>query len=338
MLGYNDVVPLYERLLERLRAIPGVHSASLSVHEPLSTNVSTTTVRVQGPSSQQGEDLAPVNIEPVGPDYFATLETPLLRGREFSSNDRNGTPKVAIVNETTARHYFGDADPIGRSISIPGFVGDPSWIEIVGEVRDIKVHDLREPATPMLYLPLFQLPEGGATFEMRTAIDPAQVETAVLAVVSNIDSRLPVYSVKTLDGQLDDALVQERLVASLSALFGLLALLLTCVGLYGLMSYTVNRRTGEIGIRMALGAERGRIVRMILRETLLLIACGLLIGLPVAVLASHLIASQLFGLKPGDPITFSAACLGMAAVALAASFWPARRAASVDPMRALRTE
>jgi predicted permease len=338
MLGYNNVVPLYERLLDRLRAIPGVHSASLSVHEPLSTNVSTTSVRVQGPSSQQGEDLAPVNIEPVGPDYFATMEIPVLRGRDFSSNDRNGTPKVAIVNETTARDYFGDADPIGRSVSIPGFVGDPSWIEIVGVARDIKIHDLREPATAMLYVPLFQLPEGGATFEIRTAIDPAQVETAVLAVVSNIDSRLPVYAVKTLDSQLDDALVQERLVASLSALFGLLALLLTCVGLYGLMSYTVNRRTGEIGIRMALGAERGRIVRMILRETLLLIACGLLIGLPMAVLASRLIASQLFGLKPGDPITFSAACLGMAAVALAASYWPARRAASVDPMRALRTE
>jgi predicted permease len=338
MIGYNDVVPLYERLLGRLQAIPGVHSASLSVHEPLSTNVSTTTVRVQGPSSQQGEDLAAVNIEPVGPDYFTTLEAPLLRGREFSSRDRNGTPKVAIVNETTARHYFGDADPIGRSVSIPGFVGDSSWIEIVGEVRDIKVHELREPATAMLYVPLFQLSEGGATFEIRTAVDPSQVETAVLAVVSDIDRRLPVYAVKTLDSQLEDVLVQERLVASLSALFGLLALLLTCVGLYGLMAYTVNRRTGEIGIRMALGAERGRIVRMILGETLLLIGCGLLIGVPAAALASRLIASQLFGLKPGDPITFLAACLVMGAVALAASYWPARRAASVDPMRALRTE
>jgi predicted permease len=338
MIGYNDVVPLYERLLGRLQAIPGVHSASLSVHEPLSTNVSTTSVRVQGPSSQQGEDLAAVNIEPVGPDYFATLEAPVLRGREFSSRDRNGTPKVAIVNETTARHYFGDADPIGRSVSIPGFVGDPSWIEIVGEVRDIKVHELREPATAMLYVPLFQLPEGGATFEIRTAVDPSQVETAVLAVVSDIDRRLPVYAVKTLDSQLEDVLVQERLVASLSALFGLLALLLTCIGLYGLLAYTVNRRTGEIGIRMALGAERGRIVRMILGETLLLIGCGLLIGVPAAALASRLITSQLFGLKPGDPITFLAACLVMAAVALAASYWPARSAATVDPMRALRME
>lgn len=338
MIGYNDVVPLYERLLNRLQAIPGVRSASLSVHEPLSTNVSTTSVRVQGPASQQGEDLAPVNIEPVGPEYFATMQIPLLRGRDFSSNDRNGAPKVAIVNETTARHYFGDANPIGRSVSIPGFVGDTSWIEIVGEARDIKVHDLREAATAMLYLPLYQLPEGGATFEVRAANDSADTATAAVALVRDIDSRLPVYSVKTLDSQLDDTLVQERLIASLSALFGLLALLLTSVGLYGLLAYTVNRRSGEIGIRMALGAERAGIMRMILRETLLLIGCGLAIGLPAAALSSRLIGSQLFGLKPVDPLTFTVACLVMVAVALAASYWPAHRAASIDPMRALRTE
>jgi ABC-type antimicrobial peptide transport system permease subunit len=169
-------------------------------------------------------------------------------------------------------------------------------------------------------------------------MDPAYAQTTALEAVKAIDGRLPAYSVKTLDNQLNDSLVQERLVASLSELFGLLALLLTCVGLYGLMAYTVNRRTGEIGIRMALGAERGRIARMILRETLLLVACGLAIGLPVAALASRLIAAQLFGLRPVDPVTFSAACLVMAAVAITASYLPARRAASIDPMRALRTE
>lgn len=279
-----------------------------------------------------------MNIEPVGPDYFATMQIPLMRGRDFSMNDRDGTPKVAIVNESMARHYFGDADPIGRFVSIPGFVGDTSWIQIVGEIRAIKVHDLREPDPLMLYLPLFQLPEGGATFEMRTAMDPEYVQTAAFAEAKAIDPRLPVYSVKTLDNQLDDSLVQERLVASLSELFGFLALLLTCVGLYGLMAYTVNRRTGEIGIRMALGAERAGIARMILRETLLLVICGLAIGLPGAVIASRLIASQLFGLKPADPITFSVACLVIAAAALAASYVPSRRAASIDPMRALRTE
>jgi len=337
-IGYKDVVPIYHQLLGRIQAIPGVRSVSLSVHEPLSTNVSDTNVKVQGPTQGRGDDLTPVDIEPIGPDYFRTLETPLLAGREFSNADRAGSPKVAIVNQSMARHFFGNTNPIGRRVSIPGYRADTSWLEIVGEVRDIKVHDLREPTTLMLYVPMFQAPEGGATFEVRTAIDPASAQAAILSAVKAIDGRLPVYSVKSLSDQLDDSLVEERLVASLSSVFGLLALLLTCVGLYGLMAYTVNRRTGEIGIRMALGAQRGRIARMVLRETLLLVACGLAIGVPVAALLSHWIASQLFGLHPGDPTTFVAACAAMAAVTIMASYLPARRAASVDPMRALRSE
>ncbi len=337
VIGYKDVVPLYEQLLQRLRTLPGVQSASLSVHEPLATNVQSTTVKVLGPGGQK-EDLASVNIEPVGPDYFRTMEINLLRGRDFLWSDRSGTQKVAVLNQSMARHYFGNADPVGRFVSIPGFVGDPSWIQIVGEVRDVKVHDLRESEAMMLYLPLFQLPEGGATFELRTAMDPAYVQTEALGTVRATDTRLPVSSVKTLQNQLDDSLVSERLVASLSEIFGLLALLLTCVGLYGLMAYNVNRRTSEIGIRMALGAERGRIALMVLRETFLLVACGIAIGLPAAALTAHWITSQLFGLKPWDPITLSAACGVMAVVAIAASYSPARRAASIDPMRALRTE
>jgi predicted permease len=338
VIGYKEVVPLYERMLGRIRTIPDVRSASLSVHQPLTTNVSDSSVRVQGPVPRQGEDLTPVDVEPIGPDYFRTMETPVLRGRELSVGDRAGSPKVVIVNESTARHYFGDANPIGRLVSIPGYRGDPSWLQIVGEVRDIKVHDLRESATLMLYVPMFQAPESGATFEIRTSMNPAYAETAVLGAVKAIDSHLPVYSVKSLNDQLDDSLVEERLVASLSSMFGLLALVLTCVGLYGLLAYTVNRRTGEIGIRMALGAERGRIARMFLRETLLLVACGLAIGVPSAALVSRLIATQLFGLKPGDLVTFFAACVVMAAVTMIASYLPARRAASVDPMQALRSE
>jgi ABC-type antimicrobial peptide transport system permease subunit len=169
-------------------------------------------------------------------------------------------------------------------------------------------------------------------------MDPAYAETAILAAVRAIDDRLPVYSVKSLGNQFDNSLVEERLVASLSSLFGILALLLTCVGLYGLMAYTVNRRTGEIGIRMALGAERGRIARMILRETLLLAFTGVAIGIPAAIVTARLIASQLFGLNSSDPITFVVACVAMATVTLMASYLPARRAASVDPMKALRSE
>jgi predicted permease len=336
--GYKDVVPLYEQMLSRISAIPGVRSASLSVHEPLSTNVSDSSVRVQGPTPRQGEDLTPVDIEPIGPAYFRTMETAIVRGREFTADDRDGTPKVAIVNESMARHFLGDTDPIGRMVSIPGYRGDASWVQIVGEVRDIKVHDLREPSTLMLYEPMFQVPEGGSAFEVRTEINPANAQSDVLGTVRAIDPRLPVYAVKSLDEQLDDSVVEERLVASLSEIFGLLALLLTCVGLYGLMAYTVNRRTGEIGIRMALGAERGRIARIVFGETLLLLTCGLAIGVPAAIFASRFLASQLFGLNRGDPITFLIACALMAVIAMAASYMPARRAASVDPMQALRTE
>jgi predicted permease len=336
-IGYRDVVPLYEQLLQRLRTLRGVESASLSVQEPLSTSVSSTTVKVRGPGGEK-EDLASVNIEPVGPDYFRTMEAGLLRGRDFLWSDRRGSQKVAVLNKSMARHYFGNADPIGQFVSIPGYVGDPSWIQIVGEVGDVKVHDLRETEAMMLYLPLFQLPEGGATFELRTAMDPKYVQSEAFQAVGAINSRLPVYSVKTIENQLDDSLVSERLVASLSELFGLLALLLTCVGLYGLMAYSVNRGTTEIGVRMALGAERGGIARMVLRETFLLVACGIAVGLPAAALTSHLIASQLFGLKPWDPTTLLGACVAMVAIAMAASYLPAHRAASIDPMRALRTE
>ena len=340
MVGYKDeqAAPLYERLLERLSAVPGVISASLSVHEPLSSNWSSTIVNVQGKARQAGEDLTSVGIEPVGPKFFATLQGPLVSGREFSSADRAGSPKVAVVNESFAHHYFGDENVIGRYVSIPGYRGDADWLEIVGEARDMKVHNLQEPATPMLYLPILQAPETGATFEVRTALNPENVQTAVLDAVKEVDRRLPVFQVKTLKNQLDDSLVEERLVASLSGMFGALALLLACVGLYGLMAYTVSQRTSEIGIRMALGAARGSIMGMVLRETLLLVACGLAFGVPAAALASRLIASQLFGLKPGDPTTVLAACLLMAAVTTIASYLPARRAASVNPMQALRSE
>jgi predicted permease len=266
------------------------------------------------------------------------MGTPLFRGRDFLRGDRTGSTKVAVVSESLARHYFGNADPIGRFISIPGFVGDTSWIQIVGEIRDIKFHDLRESDAFVLYLPLFQMPEGGATFELRTALDPVSVQSAALDVVRSLDPRLPINSVKTLDSQLNDSLVQERLVGLLSGLFAVVALLLTCVGLYGLMAYTVNRRTSEIGIRMALGADRSRVAGMVLGETLLLAVGGLVLGFPGAVFASRLISSQLFGIKPWDPVTFLGACVLMTVATVTASYLPARRAASVDPMQALRSE
>jgi predicted permease len=340
MTGYTDtqLVPLYERMLDRLKAIPGVRSASFGIHSPLSSSFSSAIVSVQGYTPQPGQELTPVGIEVVGPDYFKTLETPVLRGRDFTAADRAGAPKVAIVNETMARYYFGDADPIGRQVSIPSYRGDASWLQIVALVKDARYHDLREQSTPAIYLPLYQAPESGITFELRTALDPSGIESTALAAVKATDSRLPVFDVKTLGSQLDDSLVEERLVASLSSMFGALALLLACVGLYGVMAYTVNRRTGEIGIRMALGAERAQIARMVLRESLVLVAIGVIIGALAAIGASRLIASQLYGVRPGDPDTFLAACAVMAVVTIVASYLPARRAASVNPIQALRSD
>jgi predicted lysophospholipase L1 biosynthesis ABC-type transport system permease subunit len=187
----------------------------------------------------------------------------------------------------------------------------------------------------MLYVPMLQAPEGGVTFEVRTEMNPAYSQNAVLGAVQAIDRHLPVHSGKSLGEQLDDSLVEEWLVASLSGIFWPLG---TCVGLYGLMAYTVNRRTAEIGIRMALGAKRARIARMVLGEMTLLLSCGLAIGVPVAIFASHMIRSQLFGVKPGDPVIVLIGCAAMVAVMMAASYLPARRAASVDPMQALRSE
>jgi predicted permease len=338
IVGVTDVVPIYEKTIGRIQQLPGIRTVSLSVHTPLSTNVSDTNLKVQGAAAVGVDDMTPVNVEPIGPAYFATMQTPILGGREFTNSDRPGAPKVAIVNQSTARHFFGTENPIGRFVSIPGYRADTSWLEIVGEVRDIRVHDLRETSTLMLYVPMWQAPEGGATFEVRTALDPEKATTAVLGAVTSVNSRLPIYSVKTLSDQLDGSVVEERLIASLSGTFSVMGLLLTSIGLYGLMAYAVSRRTSEIGIRMALGAERYQIGQMILGETVMLVGIGIALGLPAAMLASRLIASQLFGLRPIDPLIFSGACLTLVLIAITAGLVPARRAASVEPMRALRTE
>jgi predicted permease len=340
MTGYpeDQLVPLFERLLDRFTAIPGVRSATFSVHGLLNPNVSTSPIRVEGRKIEARTELASMGVEPVGPNYFKTLETPVLLGRDFAAEDRVGAVKVAAINQTAARFFFGDSNPIGRRISMPGYRGDPSWLEIIGVVQDAKYHSLREQSLPMVYISQLQYPESFVTFEIRTAVNPANATTAVTNAVKATDPRLPVFDVKTLSDQLDDSLVQERLVASLSSAFGSLALLLAGVGLYGLMAFAVNRRTNEIGIRMALGAKPVQISRMVLRETLLLVSLGLAIGIPVAIAVSKLIATELFGLKTSDPITLLLASLVTAGIAALAGFLPARRASRVDPITALRYE
>ncbi|MBV8829513.1 MAG: ABC transporter permease [Acidobacteriaceae bacterium] len=339
VIGYNfdQSARLYKRLLDEIGAVPGVRRATFSFYGPLHMQ-GTIMPKLKEVSSSSGEAGKPTGIDEVGPAYFKTLETPVVAGRDFSTADRVGAPKVAIINEAMVRRSFPDTNPIGKHLTVPDWNEDASWKEIVGIVKDTKNRDLREPPVPMIYLPLFQFPdEGLITFEVRTATNPLSLAAAIERIIKTTESRLPVFDVKTMDQQVDDSLIEERLIASLSAVFGLLALLLASVGLYGLITYATNRRTGEIGIRIAVGATRGQIARMVLRESLLLVAVGISIGVPATTASSHLIQSELFGLRANDPLTIVMASLLMAGIAAFAAYLPARRASQVDPLTALRT-
>lgn len=329
---------MYQRMLGKLEAVPGVRSASLSIYSPLSGGNSDTNPVVEGYTPPPGKELAPVDIEVVAPGFFKTLGISVLSGRDFTSADRNDTPKVTIVNQTMAHYYFGDSNPIGRRFSIPGWLGDPRPMRIIAVVGDARYHDLREQAAPMAYVPFLQSDEPRVTFALRTSVRPEALMNAVRRAVAEVDSRLPLFDVQTLSEQVDKSLVEQRLVASLSTVFGVLAVILACVGLYGLMAYAVTRRTNEIGIRMALGAQRSQVAGMVLRETLTLVVMGLAIGIPASLAVSRLISSELYGLKPNDPLTILMAGIAMAGVAALAGYLPARRASRVDPMTALRYE
>jgi macrolide transport system ATP-binding/permease protein len=341
MVGYKEpqANALYRTLIDRIDRLPGVRAISFSMDAPLSGGSSFVVPKVDGYRPPSGREATRTGLNIVGPRYFSALETPIYLGREFTAADKSGAPKVAIIDQSMARYYYGDTNPIGRRISIPGWIGDTSWLEIVGVVADARNHDLREEPMPMVYLPLDQSSvPSGVTFVIRTEKDPAAATTAVLRTIAEADRRLPVFGVRTFDQQLEDSLVEERLVASLSGMFGLLAVVLACVGLYGLMAYAVNRRTNEIGLRMALGARREQIAGMILAESLLLVLTGLAIGVPCALGAARLIRSELYGLNPADPTILLISLVVAVGVAVLAGYLPARRAMRIDPMVALRYE
>jgi predicted permease len=277
----------------------------------------------------------------VGPDYCRALGLPLLQGREIGPKDSPGSPAVAVVNKAFADYFFPGENPIGRRF---GDGDDPSTsgdVEIVGVIGDARYTSPKKKAEPVVFRPILQVQDQGAyacDLEIRTAGEPLAVVSAVRSAIGQVDPKLPATTVTTLSKQLDDSLRLEKLVARLVSFFGLLALLLACLGLYGVMAHAVARRTNEIGVRMALGANHSRILRMVLRETLTLVAAGIAIGIPSALAAAHAISSQLHGLDPEDPWTLTAATLLLVCVAAIAGYLPARRASRVDPMVALRYE
>jgi predicted permease len=331
---------LQQELLERVRALPGVRSASLSDYSPMGGGEGRR-ISVQG-FVPRSEDDTEISVNFVEPQYFDTMGIPLVMGRDFRVQDAQGAPKVAIVTQSMARHYFQDENPLGRRLELPG--SEMSGIcEIIGVVKDAKFDSLRKEAARTVYIPYLQVePRPSMTFALRTQRRPVDLVATVRRQVLAVAKEVLIRDIKTLEGQVDESLAQERMVASLASFFGLLSLLLASVGLYGVMAYSVTSRTNEIGIRVALGAQPGDVSWMVLRETLALILVGVAVGVSAALaatrLASSLISGLLFGLKATDPTTIVLATLLMAAVAVFAGYLPARRASHVDPMVALRCE
>jgi len=291
---------------------------------------------IQGkpPAGREGLEIYMMTVSPA---FFETLEIPLLRGRGLAVQDTlPNAPQVAIINDAAARQYFPGEDPLGRRF---GFSPEDSGrVEIVGVLKDAKYSSLRDAAPPTVYQPFPRESVQAATFEVRTGADPAATIKAVREAVQKVDPSVPLFRVTTQAEQVEGRYAQERLFATACSLFGALALLLACVGLFGLMSYSVSRRTSEIGIRMALGAERRSVVGMVLSESMIMVGLGIAIGIAVSLAAGRLMAALLFGLAPNDALTIALAIATMVVASTLAGYLPAHRASRVDPMVALHCE
>ena len=319
------------RLLEEVRAMPGVVSAALAGHEPLDVNTGwNINIRSDpnGPPQQ-----ASASVAFVSPDYFATMGIPFVRGRDFTARDFSAMPRPVIVNENFVRKYLSGGDPIGSRVV------NGTWeLEIVGVVKDSASFSLRDLDNHMMYVSGNGGFMGGDVLHVRAAVAPAALTAAIEAVVRRIDPNVPVFNVRMIDQQLDRFLGRERTFARLSSAFGLLALLLSAVGLYGVIANAVNRRTKELGVRVALGAAPGSIVRLVVNDAALLVALGIGVGIPCAYLLGRAMQSLLFEVTPGDWRSVVAAVAALTIIAVASAWLPARRAARVDPLVALRSE
>jgi predicted permease len=328
---------LFRRLLERLEAIPGARSATLSQHPILAGSRNDAPIFMQNRTLRQSEG-GNALVNDVAANFLDTLQIPILRGRGFTlRDDDERAPKVAVVNQAFARKYFGDEDPLGKRIGLDN-VKNSGQLEIIGVARDAKYFELRGDMPPTVYLPYFQEPAYSAYFTVRTTGEPTAMFALIREAAHEIDGSLPISDFKTVRQQVESGWAQERLFATLSGFFGLLALSLAAIGLYGVMAHSVARRKNEIGIRMALGAGRRDVIRLVLGESLMLVALGVGVGLATALAATRLISAQLFGLAPTDPLTIAMATLPLIGVAALAGYLPARKAAQTDPMRVLRNE
>jgi predicted permease len=332
MGGYDEQhrLPLFERLLKQVRAVPGVRAASYSKSGLFLGSRSSGHVDIEG-YTRKGDGGVWSVIEHIGPDYFSTLGIPLLLGRQITERDQHSSNRVCLINETFARRFFTDRTPLGMHVDT---------YEIVGVVRDSRSRSLRDDVEPRFYIPAAQAndPPRFITFAVRTAGEPSSVLAGVRRAILSEDPNLPITAASTLTELVDKQMVQDRLLARISTAFGTVGLLLAAIGLYGVLSYGVARRTNEIGIRKALGAQHSTVIVMILRETGLLLLAGLVAGTCLAAAGTRLIASRLYGLAPMDPVAIGVAVGVLAGVSVLAAWIPAYRASRVDPLVALRYE
>jgi predicted permease len=334
-----QVGALFETAQQHVSSLPGVVSASVSVRGVLHDSPSFPyPVRVQGEALDAGET-AMAQTDVIMPRFFETLGMRLLQGRDFSSRDSETAPRIVIINDVLARRFFVDQSPIGKRIGF-GYGSKGNELEIVGVVNSAIHITPRDPNRMMFYIPYRQDLQhlSSMCLAVRTSGNPRALARMVREELRKVAPNLPVLRVNSIEDQLDDVLVQERLIATLSGFFGVLAALLASLGLYGVMSYTAARRTREIGVRLALGATRTGVQRMVLKESLLLVMAGVAIGVPVTLAAARLVSARLFGVSAADTLTIAGASVLMIAVAGLAGYLPARRASKVDPIVALRHE
>jgi predicted permease len=340
----------YQQLLDRMKTHAGVSGVAFAWMGVLEGGQWDSTITVEGYEAKSGENMNPY-CNAVSPDYFRTMGVPFIAGRDFDQRDAVVIPppdpnapgastfRVAIVNESFAKHYYGNASPIGRRIGFGGDPGTPTPIEIIGIVKDAKYTGVRDDIPRQVFFAYQQMDDAGsASVYVRSAQDPAAAFAAVRRTVREMDSNIPIYNLRTLARQIERSLLTERIVATLSTAFGVLATLLAVIGLYGLMAYTASRRTREIGLRMALGAVSGDVVWLVMREVIVLVGVGVTLGIAAAWGLSRLIGNQLYGVSPNDPMTMVAAACGLTIIALVAGYIPASRAARVSPVTALRYE
>jgi predicted permease len=324
---------LYDRLLSAIERVPGVRSATHSMVPVVGNSYDDTIVLPDGGERQQS-----VFYQVVRWNFFETMGIPLVAGRNLNAADGPSAIRVGVINEKMAREVFGEPRPVGRYFqTVEGGIRSGP-IEVVGVVRDSAYQRLNDPLPPTLFVPHSQAPVRSIVVEVRTAGEPLVLAPAVRDAVRRVDPELPLLNLKTERQQIAETIGEPRAFAALTAAAAVVGLLLACVGLYGIAAYDAARRTMEIGIRIALGAQRFDVVRLVVRETMIVVAAGAAIGLALAGAASRVLKSVLFGVQPGDPITIAAALVTMVAIAALATYMPARRAARLDPTVALRYE